>query len=105
MPPPRRDRPVPARTGPRGRVRSPPRRGGFRAPGRDDPPPAGCASGRPPFTPADGRKPWGFTPGRRSLDVAPLPVVPADPREVAQHGRRIRREAHAARLVVVAVLD
>src|SRR5947209_16314411 len=67
--------------------------------------PAACASRIPSFTPGDSPKSSAFTTRRRTLGVAPPPVVPADARQVAQHGRRIGREAHGARLVVVAVLQ
>src|SRR5205807_1110561 len=70
----------------------------------DDTTPAACASRMPSFTPDDSPKSSAFTTRRPPLGVAPPPVIPTDARQVAQHGRRIGREAHGARLVVVAIL-
>src|SRR5207248_3261777 len=78
--------------------------GAFTSTEIDDTTPAACASRMPSFTPDDSPKSSAFTTRRPPLGVTPPPVVPTDARQVAQHGRRIGREAHGARLVVVAIL-
>src|SRR5256886_17510762 len=78
--------------------------GAFTSTETDDTTPAACASRMPSFTPDDSPKSSAFTTSRPPLGVAPPPVVPTDARQVAQHGRRIGREAHGARLVAAAIL-
>src|SRR5713226_3657189 len=85
-------------------VTASPQPGAFTSTDTDDTTPAAYASRMPRVTPGDSPKSSAFTTSRRSLGVASPPVVPANPREIAEHRHRVGGEPHGAGLVLVAVV-
>src|SRR6266849_4102476 len=81
-----------------------PQPGAFTSTDTDDTTSAAYASRMPRVTPGDSPKSSAFTTSRRSLGVASPPVVPANPREVAEHRHRVGGEPHGAGLVLIAVV-